>query len=316
MEEIQRILNRLKTGAEVCACGGFLAQIDPLHRMEIYTTLGYERLARKNEDIRKIYAAAHEDWNQTFYTLLLRFLGAPNNSRPFEKLASRVGYNIILRYKSSLQSLEALLIGASGLLDLYPNDDYTFSLKSDFSYLSHKHNIEKMSPSEWVTTRIYPHNHPVLRMAQAAAFLSQRDFVMESMLKCQKPQDVAALFSVGASDYWTNHFLPAHDSTEQIKRIGHFKSNILGINVVAQLKYAYGSYVGSEQLCNQATSLLESTPAESNSKINRWAAYGVRPKSAFETQALIRLGDCYCKPKRCEECPIGRRIIKSAESRL
>ena len=316
MEELQRIINRLKTGAELNACGGYLAQLDTLHQIEIYTSLGYERLGRKIEDIHQIYAASGENWNQTFYTMLLRFLGAPNNGKAFEKLASRVGYNIILRYQNSLPTLEALLIGASGLLDCYPDDDYTFNLKSDFAYLSRKHDIEKMSPSEWVTTRIYPHNHPVLRMAQAAAFLAQRDFVMETMLKCKHPRDVARLFGVGASDYWTNHFLPAHDSTEQIKRIGFVKSNILGINVVAQIQYAYGHYIGNEQLRDQAITLLESTPAEANSKVNRWTAYGVRPKSAFDTQALIQLGDCYCKLKRCEECPIGRRIIKSVESRL
>ena len=316
MEEVQRIINRLKTGAELCACGGYLAQTDTLHLTEIYTSLGYERLGRKNDDIRKIHTASDENWNQTFYTLLLKFLGAPNNSKAFEKLASRVEYRVILHYCNSLHSLEALLIGASGLLDCYSDDEYTLNLKSEFAYLSHKYNIEKMSPSEWVTTRIYPHNHPVLRMAQAAAFLSQRDFVLDTMLKCREPKDVAVLFGVGASDYWTHHFLPAHDSTEQIKRIGHFKSNILGINVVAQIQYAYGCYMGNETLRDRAITLLEKTPAESNSKISRWTAYGVRPKNAFETQALIQLGDCYCKPKRCEECPIGRRIIKSVESRL
>ena len=316
MEELQRVINRLKTGAGLCACGGYLAQIDPLHRMEIYTSLGYERLGRKNDDIRKIHAASLENWNQTFYTLLLRFLGAPNNSHAFETLAKRVEYRIILRHCTQPQTLEALLIGASGLLECYEFDEYTFNLKSEFSYLSHKYNIEPMKPSEWVTTRIYPHNHPVLRMAQAAAFLSQRNFVLDTMLECRNPKDVAALFSVGASDYWTNHFLPAHDSKEHIKRIGFFKSNILGINVVAQLQYAYGCYMNREQLRDRAITLLESIPAESNSKVNRWTAYGGRPKNAFETQALIQLGDCYCKHERCEECPIGRRIIKSIQSRL
>ena len=209
MEDIKRIINRLKMGAEVCACGGYIAQSDSLHNAQSYTSLGYERLDRKNKDIRKIYESSLENWNQTFYSMLLRFLGAPSNKTPFGELASRVDYSIILRYKSSLMRLEALLIGGSGLLELFPDDDYIFSLKREFEYLAHKHNIRKMSPSEWVTTRIYPHNHPVLQMAQAAAFLSQQDFVMDTVLKCKHPRDVATLFGVGASDYWTYHFLPA-----------------------------------------------------------------------------------------------------------
>lgn len=316
MEEVQRTINQLKAGAALFACGEYLAHLSSLEQIEIYTKLSFERLRRKHEDIARTYAASYENWNQTFYTTLLRFLGAPNNSGAFERLASKVNYGLILRYQNSLPTLEALLIGASGLLDCYPDDDYTSQLKSDFAYLAHKHNIEKMQPEEWVTRRIYPHNHPVLRMAQAAAFLSQHDFILDTLLKCRNPKDVAKLFGIGASEYWTNHFTPTHISPDSVKRIGYSKANILGINVIAQIQFAYGYYIGSEELHERALSLLENTPAESNSKVNRWAVYGVRPTNAFETQALIQLGDCYCKQKRCEECPIGRRIIKSVKSRL
>lgn len=316
MEEVDRIINRLKTGAELYACGGYLAQLDYLHQLEIYNSLCFERLLRKNEDIRKIFNDSYENWNQTFYTLLLRFLGAPNNSSAFEKLSHRVEYRVILHYQNQIHSLEALLIGASGLLERLPVDDYTHRLRDEYAYLSHKYNIETMHPSEWMTTHIYPHNHPILRMAQAAAFFAQHDFVMDSILKCRQPKDVSALFGVGVSDYWTRHFNASKNPSEQIRRIGHIKANILGINVVSQLQFAYGNHMDNEQLRDQALTLLENSPAESNSKVSRWTAYGVRPKSAFETQSLIQLGDCYCKPKRCEECPIGRRIIKSAKSRL
>lgn len=310
----EQVLERLQKGADVFACGSYLAQLDTLHQTDIYTTLEIERLARKNRDIEKIYAESYENWNQTFYILLMRFLGAPNNREAFAKLASIVNYGLILRYQHSLQTLEAMLIGASGLLDCYPDDNYTNTLKQEFAYYAHKYNLEKMQPSEWTTTRIYPHNQPVLRMAQAAAFLSQHDFAFETILKCRTPKDVAALFSVGASDYWTNHFTPAHDTTGHIKRIGFSKSNVIGINVVVPIQFAYSRYIGSEELYERAMNLLEDSPAESNSKVNHWAIYGIRPQNAFETQALIQLGDCYCKQKRCAECPIGRRIIKSVEN--
>ncbi len=316
MEEVERIINRLKTGAELCACGGYLAQESTLHQIEIYTSLGYERLARKNEDICRIYNESYENWNQTFYTMLLRFLGAPNNSKAFEKLSHRVEFKIILHYRTQLQSLEALLIGTAGLLNYLPANSYTNHLISDFKYLQRKYNLEVMQPSEWVTTNIYPHNHPILRMSQAAAFFAQRDFAFDKMLKCRQPKDVSELFGVGVSDFWTEQFPTSENSKSHIRRIGHIKANILGINVVSQLQYAYACYMNDEHLRNQAINLLENTPAESNSKVNRWTAYGVRPANAFESQALIQLGDCYCKPKRCEECPIGRRIIKSVKRRL
>lgn len=316
MDDITHTINHLKAGASPGVCGGYFAQLDPLFQLNILHSLCFERLARKHEDIRKIYIRSYENWNQTLYVLLLRFMGAPNNSRAFELLSQRLNYSIVLRYKDSLQMLEALFIGTSGLLDCYENDEYVMTLKRDFSYLSRKHNIEKLSPSEWVTTRIYPHNHPVLRLAQVAAFISQRDFVLDKVLECRTPNDVSRLFGINASDYWTYHFLPAHDSSAQIKRIGHHRSNVLGINVVVQLQFAYGYYMQYDHLQERALALLEAIPAETNSKVSCWTIHGVRPQNAFDTQALIQLGDCYCKSKRCEECPIGRRIIKSVKSRL
>ncbi len=310
------MINRLTAGAAVCSCNGYLARTDALHLTEIYTSLAYERLKRKYEYIRKIYETSGENWNQTFYTLLLRFLGAPNNSDAFETLASRAGYGTVLRYAQSPRTLEALLIGGSGLLEAYPNDEYTLDLKREFAYLAHKHSIEPMSPSDWKTTNIYPHNHPVIRLAQAAAFLAQREFVMNNILECRTPKDVAQLFGVGASDYWVEHFVPSLQSASIVKRIGFSKSNILAINVVAQLQYAYGSYIGSDRLRDRAITLLETVPPEDNAKVRKWTAGGVRPKNAFETQALIQLTDEYCRRQRCEECPVGRRIIKSVSAGL
>ena len=79
--------------------------------------------------------------------------------------------------------------------------------------------------------------------------------------------------------------------------------------MVAQLQYAYGSYIGDDRLRDRAITLLENTPPENNSRIDRWKANGVVPANAFETQALLQLGNEYCMNGRCRECPIGRRII-------
>ena len=311
------MVNRLKAGAANCSCSGFLAQTDALHRTEIYTSLGYERLKRKYDYIRNIYETSGENWNQTFFTLLLRFLGAPNNSDAFTALATRVGYGTVLRYAQSQRTIEALLIGGSGLLEAYRDDEYTLDLKREFAYLAHKHSIEPMAPSDWKTANINPNNHPIIRMAQAAAFLAQHDFVMYNILECRTPKDAAQLFGVSASDYWLEHFVPSQPAPNATsKNIGFFKSNILAINVVAQLQYAYGSYIGSDRLRDRAITLLETVPPEDNVKVRKWTAGGVSTKNAFETQALIQLTDEYCRRQRCEECPIGRRIIKSAAACL
>ena len=98
---------------------------------------------------------------------------------------------------------------------------------------------------------------------------------------------------------------------ETTKRIGAFKANIIGINLVAVLQFAYGSYTGSERLRDSALTLLERLPAEDNRYMRAWQAAGVRPRNAFESQALLQLATEYCAARRCAECPVGRRIAKS-----
>ena len=79
------------------------------------------------------------------------------------------------------------------------------------------------------------------------------------------------------------------------------------------MQFAYGSYTSSERLRSRALSLLESIKAESNSIISQWNSYGKIAQTAFDSQALLQLSFEYCKSRRCEECPVGRRILSQLE---
>ena len=86
---------------------------------------------------------------------------------------------------------------------------------------------------------------------------------------------------------------------------------IIGINLVSVLQFAYGSYTGREALRDSALTLLERLPAEDNRYMREWQSAGVRPRNAFESQALLQLATEYCAAKRCAECPVGRRILNN-----
>lgn len=75
----EAIYEKLRAGASTLACAGYLASMDALHRAEIYNALGYERLSRKNRDIRRFYEECGNDWPQTTYLMLLRTIGTPEN---------------------------------------------------------------------------------------------------------------------------------------------------------------------------------------------------------------------------------------------
>lgn len=310
--------NRLKRGASYYMCGAYLNSLDAMRRAEIYTTVGYERLERKNRDIIAMLEANKQSWQQTFFAMMLRVLGGVDNKEAFTTLASRVGYSTLVRESSVPHNVEALLIGTSGLLELYKHDEYILDLKRDFVYLSTKYSIEPMSAKEWRLNRIYPHNHPILRLSQIATFISQTPHMMDRILECRTAKDVNKLFAVETQPYWLTHYIPASSSPKVNKRMGQMKTDLMGINLVAQMQFAYGSYTSSEMLRSRALSLLEDIPAEENSIIKQWNSYGKLAKSAFDSQALLQLAFEYCRDKRCEECVVARRIIaqqKKAEKR-
>lgn len=308
-EREAELLDRLRAGAGTYACGTYLAALDPLHRTELLTALAYDRLRRKFRALRTLYTEAGENWNQTFYLLFFRTLGDKRNQPAYLTLARRVTYATVLRERASLHNVEAMLFGCSGLLELYPHDSYTLDLRRDFEYLAVKYGIEPMDASEWDLTRLHPANHPVLRLAQAAAFFAGHEFVVDRVLGCRTGEDVERLFGTEASAYWSTHYLPGVASGRQPKRIGSFKSNILGINLVAIMQYAYGSYMDSDPLRNRAIALLERLAAEDNVYMRGWQAEGLVPRNAFESQALLQLATEYCAARRCTECPVGRRRL-------
>jgi hypothetical protein len=263
--------------------------------------------------------ANKQSWQQTFFAMMLRVLGGVDNKEAFTTLASRVGYSTLVRESSVPHNVEALLIGTSGLLELYKHDEYILDLKRDFVYLSTKYSIEPMSAKEWRLNRIYPHNHPILRLSQIATFISQTPHMMDRILECRTAKDVNKLFAVETQPYWLTHYIPASSSPKVNKRMGQMKTDLMGINLVAQMQFAYGSYTSSEILRSRALSLLEDIPAEENSIIKQWNSYGKLAKSAFDSQALLQLAFEYCRDKRCEECVVARRIIaqqKKAEKRV
>lgn len=311
----KQAINKLKAGASYYACGAYLARMEELHRLALYNTLGFERLERKNGDIREFFNDCSQNWAQTFYLMLLRTMGGIENKVPFTILAQRVPYAIILRERLTPHNIEALLIGASGLLELYPHDEYILNLKRDFVYLAKKYNIEPMVSSQWRLTKLYPNNHPILRLSQITTLLAETPHIMDRILECRTSDDANALFSISTQPYWMTHYTPAKESKSVAKRMGRTKTDLLAINLVVQMQFAYSDYTNSEMLRQRALALLEEIPAENNSVITQWNSYGKIARTAYDTQALLQLAFEYCHHHRCEECPVGRRIIQQWEQK-
>ena len=189
-------------------CGYYISRYETINRVSLFTNLFIERLNRKSQEIFKLYEGLDKDWNRTLYTVLFRTMGGTNNKLAFQTLATKIPLNAISREGNSITAIEALLLGTSGLLDLYPNDKYTMTLRDEYNHLSRKYSISSMNTLDWNTKQQNPHNHPVLRIVQLAKLITSKHFLLDQILKCSTKEDLHRLFCVEASDYWMSHFVP------------------------------------------------------------------------------------------------------------
>lgn len=289
---------------ERISCRNTILNSDIQELYSVFYRVAQERLERKHNDILKIYNDSLKDWNQTSYQILLKMMDIGANKAAYQRLAQVIPYRILLREVSSPHAVESLLLGGSGLLSLYPDDEYTLAIKEEWNHLACKYELSPMRLTDWNLARVRPYNHPVLRLAQLATLLHSKEFLVNRIVACRTPEDVIDLFSVEAAEYWNDHFIPAVESRNIPKRLGKEKALILGINLVVPIQIAYSYNIGKSELREYAEELLHAIPAENNRYTNQWQTAGVPLENAMASQAVIQIVTEYCQKERCAECPI------------
>ena len=284
-----------------------MAELEPQRRAILFERLFKERMNSKQRVITETFKSAGEEWNQTLYTTLLKYLGSTHNGAAMEQLSKIVSYNMLAKESGELRTLEALLLGGAGLLDLYTEDGYIKMLKLEFGHLAAKYSITPMNAEVWRLQNIYPNTHPTLRLVQFAASMYRHSISFSEAMKCHTRKDVHKLFSGCASEYWLDNFYLGTTKHEASARIGSFTSDLLGINVIIPTLIANGLYMDDARLIRQAMELAQSIPTEQNRYINMWQR-GSAPISisAIDSQALLHLSRTYCENGACDKCWLYR----------
>jgi len=311
-QQLEERYKELVAGSDSYRCGTELARLPRVKLCGLLTELTVERLERKYDDFLTLYREANNNWNEAFYITLFKTMGMGSNAEPYMKLARRVSFVDVCKVRESTQAVEALLLGTAGqLMYMECPDDYTLSLQKEFRHLSRRFDIVPMRRAEWNLRRHNPHNHPVVRIAELAALLASQDFMFSKLLGCRTPDEVRAILSVSASEYWTTHSRLGVKSPYSVKRFGGMMLDNLCINLVAPMMFTYGKVSGEERLKETAIEMLERTPAENNIYMRGWQSRGVEIENAFFSQGLLQLSKAYCDKKRCAECIIGRKRLCS-----
>jgi len=174
-EQYTRNYQKLLDAQTWIACQEQFHRVDPVVLQLGFNRLMIERLEEKTGEIAARLAQNRQNWNETFYQMLARMFGFKVNAIPFEMLAKAIPMNILAKHKNSLFQLEALLFGASGLLngELF-GDDYFLKLREEFGFLLKKYDLKPVEAHLWKFMRLRPGNFPTIRLAQLAALIQQK----------------------------------------------------------------------------------------------------------------------------------------------
>ena len=295
-------------------CATKIKQVPHLTIVEWVEGLAFERLHGKVERIHQLLDSFNGSWEDVCYVTLARNFGFGINNDAFERLARRTPLRLLGKHSDSALQIEALLFGQAGMLDAQKPemDSYYNQLCTEYAFLSNKFQLTPMEKESWKLFRIRPQNFPYRRIAMLAQFIEGGFRMMNRILEAEGEKEMRTLFEVELSGYWTKHYTFGKPNERATATLSRRSIDIILINTVAPLLYAYGELTGNYEMTDKAIKLLEDLRAESNSIVSHFVAYGIDCPDALTSQALVQLKREYCDARKCIYCKIGHHLLSKA----
>ena len=274
------------------------------------TRLYVERMERKAVEMDTLLRASNNDWEAVLFWLLAKNFGLNTNGVHFLAMARSMPFTVLRKEALSLQAIESLFFGQANMLATAFQDEYAKCLQKEFDYLQHKYRLEVNCFTAVSFFKHRPDNFPTIRLAQLAALYHKESNLFSKLMHAKNTEAMYDLLSVSVSDYWTTHYTFDRISPKKRKTLSWSFLNLVLINTVLPIKYAYEKSRLKENE-DMLFHFMEALPPEKNAIIEGFEGLGVSVTSAFESQALLQLKKEYCEAKKCLQCAVGNHILKN-----
>lgn len=233
--------------------------------------------------------------------------GLKVNAHIFRQIAESVDFSVVNKIRQNPLQLEALLFGMSGWLDT-PKDEPMKIWKREFEFIKVKFSIPDLifRPK---FLRLRPPNFPTIRLSQLADLYKHQN-LFSKIMEAKTADQLYDVFSfTKASAYWDSHFNFGNISKVHPKILSRDFIDLLILNTVLPLQYAYHRY-HHEETADEIVELYRSISAEKNTVVSAWRKLGLEITSALESQSLIYHHKTNCEIKNCLACGIGFKLLK------
>lgn len=297
------------------------------------SALQIERLEEKTVKIKERLEQCEHSWEDVFFRTLARNFGFGVNGDAFELWANTIPPSAMGKHRDSLFQIESLFFGTAGMLndateeklthlrqngaEINESIDYFMSLKKEFAFLRCKFSIIPMNSMIFKFGRLHPQNFPTIRIAQLAKLYYEGRINLSRIINAETIKDIYSLLETDVSPFWQTHYHFSSDpSAESERKLSDSSKDLIIINSIVPLLFAYGKYRGDDKLQDRALNLLEQLKPEKNRIIANWEEAGVKCHNAGDSQALLQLTHNYCEVHDCLRCRFGYEYIKQTPTFL
>ncbi len=291
-------------------CSNLLGEIPDIIWTSWKERMIIERLEKKSILIESYLRDSNEHWEQVFWLMIARNFGNKVNAESFEAIARSIPLNLLAKHRNQIHQLEAILFGQAGLLNRDFDEDYPSMLKKEYLFYKRKYGL-KMVNHPIHLLRMRPGNFPTIRLAQLAMLINQSSHLFSLIKSAQDIREIRERLQVTANDYWCYHYLFDQTSEFKPKKLGEEMINNILVNTISPILFAYGSWNKINEFKTKATSWLQEIEAEKNSIMRNWESLDIHPQHAADSQALLHLKKEYCDARKCLECAIGNKLLKT-----
>ncbi|MCK5528554.1 MAG: DUF2851 family protein [Kiritimatiellae bacterium] len=305
-------------------CTEILHTWSPEKCEELLEAAGEERLRLKTTRMNMEIQQSNKE--QSLYVSIMNALGYKQNRKPFQLLAQKLPVEELrnIAQGSSLTAY-ALLLGVAGLIPNteqgYDNTTRIFIRSLWDQWWKHKSQWdENIIPAElWRTDGLRPQNHPIRRLAAAAAIFSQPDMLSAQIEEAESKStktwlnNIKSLLRTTASfDYWEHRLtFQGKESTRTTVLLGEKRIASIITNVIIPYLAATGHNI---------TPLLTELPSEQDNALVRRTAFNLFGRdhnptmynSGLRQQGLLQIFYDFCLNMRngCPDCELAAGLSR------
>lgn len=309
-ELLENYKNLSKNSSKWIPCEDQLSKLDSFLVNNWLERLFIERLEKKAIAIQELLSNDNNNWDAVLFSFLAKNFGLNKNGLAFYELSRSFPFSLFQRLLNEPKKLESLLFGQGGFLEQDKEDVYHKQLKKEYDFLKIKYDLHPKPNQNFQFFRMRPSNFPTIRIAQLTSLYADNYGLFSKLMTVDQTKDYYQFFDIQMNEFWKTHYTFDKASKKSSKKLTRSFIDLVIINTIIPLKFAYMKARDKDSGV-EILQLINEIKPEKNSVVDKFRDLGIAARSAFESQALLQLKNNYCATKRCLDCAIGNKILRS-----